>query len=57
MYLDADLIVTSLQASLLSGEVEKLRRHDEWPNDKVIDPGRRHGMEELFMIGACLPMT
>ncbi|MBL6829695.1 MAG: GldG family protein [Puniceicoccaceae bacterium] len=49
---DADLIVVpSPQASLLSEEVEKLRRYMSERNGRMmvlIDPGRRHGMEELF---------
>ena len=49
---DADLIVIpSPQASLLPEEVEKLRRYMTERNGKMIvllDPGRRHGMEELF---------
>ncbi len=50
--LDADLIVVpSPQAGLLSEEVEKLRRYMSELNGRMIvliDPGRRHGMEELF---------
>ena len=50
--LDADLIVVpSPQAGLLSEEVEKLRRYMSERNGRMmvlIDPGRRHGMEELF---------
>jgi ABC-type uncharacterized transport system involved in gliding motility auxiliary subunit len=49
---DADLvIVPSPQASLLPEEVEKLRRYMSERNGRMIvliDPGRRHGMEELF---------
>ncbi len=49
---DADLIaVPSPQASLLPVEVEKLRRYMTERNGRMIillDPGRRHGMEELF---------
>lgn len=49
---DADLIVLpSPQASLLPEEVEKLRRYMSERNGRMIvliDPGRRHGMEELF---------
>ncbi len=49
---DADLIVVpSPQASLLPEEVEKLRRYMSERNGRMIvliDPGRRHGMEELF---------
>ena len=49
---DADLIVVpSPQASLLLEEVEKLRRYMSERNGRMmvlIDPGRRHGMEELF---------
>ncbi|WPJ94466.1 GldG family protein [Coraliomargarita algicola] len=49
---DADLIVVpSPQASLLPEEVEKLRRYMNERNGRMIvliDPGRRHGMEELF---------
>mgnify|MGYP005665153449 FL=1 len=50
--LDANLIVVpSPQAGLLSEEVEKLRRYMSERNGRMmvlIDPGRRHGMEELF---------
>lgn len=49
---DADLIVIpSPQASLLPEEVEKLRRYMSDRNGRMIvliDPGRRHGMDELF---------
>jgi len=49
---DADLIVVpSPQASLLPEEVEKLRRYMSGRNGRMIvlvDPGRRHGMDELF---------
>ena len=49
---DADLvIVPSPQASLLPEEVEKLRRYMSDRNGRMIvliDPGRRHGMDELF---------
>lgn len=49
---DADLIVVpSPQASLLPEEVEKLRRYMSERNGRMlvlIDPGRRHGMGELF---------
>lgn len=49
---DADLvIVPSPQASLLPEEVEKLRRYMSERNGRMIiliDPGRRHGMEELL---------
>ncbi|MDQ8193904.1 GldG family protein [Coraliomargarita sp. SDUM461004] len=49
---DANLIVVpSPQASLLPEEVEKLRRYMNERNGRMIvliDPGRRHGMEELF---------
>jgi ABC-type uncharacterized transport system involved in gliding motility auxiliary subunit len=49
---DADLIVVpSPQASLLPEEVEKLRRYMSDRNGRMIvliDPGRRHGMGELF---------
>ncbi|WP_269525791.1 GldG family protein [Coraliomargarita parva] len=49
---DADLIVIpSPQASLLPEEVEKLRRYMTERNGRMIvliDPGRRHGMDELF---------
>lgn len=49
---DADLvIVPSPQASLLPEEVEKLRRYMTERNGRMIvllDPGRRHGMEDLF---------
>lgn len=49
---DADLIVVpSPQASLLPEEVEKLRRYMTERNGRMIvllDPGRRHGMEDLF---------
>ena len=45
------LIVPSPQASLLPEEVEKLRRYMNDGNGRMItliDPGRRHGMDELF---------
>ncbi len=49
---DADLIVVpSPQASLLPEEVEKLRRYMSDRNGRMIvliDPGRRHGMDDLF---------
>ncbi|MEM7791453.1 MAG: GldG family protein, partial [Verrucomicrobiota bacterium] len=49
---DADLIIApSPQAALLPIEVEKLRRYMSDRNGRMIalvDPGRRHGMEELF---------
>jgi len=49
---DADLVVVpSPQASLLPEEVEKLRRYMSERNGRMIvliDPGRRHGMEDLF---------
>lgn len=49
---DADLLVVpSPQASLLPEEVEKLRRYMTERNGRMIvllDPGRRHGMEDLF---------
>ncbi|MGC6423521.1 MAG: GldG family protein [Lentimonas sp.] len=49
---DADLVVVpSPQASLLPEEVEKLRRYMSERNGRMIvliDPGRRHGMDELF---------
>jgi ABC-type uncharacterized transport system involved in gliding motility auxiliary subunit len=49
---DADLVVVpSPQASLLPEEVEKLRRYMSERNGRMIiliDPGRRHGMTELF---------
>lgn len=49
---DADLVVVpSPQASLLPEEVEKLRRYMTERNGKMIvllDPGRRHGMEDLL---------
>ena len=49
---DADLIVIpSPQASLLPAEVEKLRRYMSDRNGRMIvsiDPGRRHGMDNLF---------
>ena len=49
---DADLIVIpSPQASLLPEEVEKLRRYMSERNGRMIvliDPGRRHGMDDLF---------
>ncbi|MGB1128150.1 MAG: GldG family protein [Opitutales bacterium] len=49
---DADLIVIpSPQASLLPEEVEMLRRFMTERNGKMLvllDPGRRHGMDELF---------
>ena len=50
--MDADLIVIPApQASLLPEEVEKLRRYMSERNGRIvvfIDPGRRHGMEDLF---------
>ncbi|MFT4902042.1 MAG: ABC-type uncharacterized transport system involved in gliding motility auxiliary subunit [Lentimonas sp.] len=50
--LDADLIVVpSPQASLLPVEVEMLRRYMSDRNGRMvvlIDPGRRHGMDDLF---------
>jgi len=45
------LIVPSPQASLQPEEVEKLRRYMSDGNGRMItliDPGRRHGMDELF---------
>lgn len=49
---DADLVVLpSPQASLLPEEVEKLRRYMTERNGRMIillDPGRRHGLEDLF---------
>lgn len=49
---DADLVVVpSPQASFLPEEVEKLRRYMSERNGRMIvllDPGRRHGMEDLF---------
>ncbi len=49
---DADLVVIpSPQASLQPEEVEKLRRYMTERNGRMmvlIDPGRRHGMGELF---------
>jgi len=49
---DASLIVVpSPQASLQPEEVEKLRRYMSDRNGRMvimIDPGRRHGMDELF---------
>lgn len=49
---DADLIVIpSPQASLLPAEVEKLRRYMSDRNGRMlvlIDPGRLHGMDDLF---------
>ncbi|HAV14260.1 MAG TPA: ABC transporter [Opitutae bacterium] len=49
---DADVVVVpSPQASLLPEEVEKLRRYMSDRNGRMIvliDPGRRHGMSELF---------
>jgi ABC-type uncharacterized transport system involved in gliding motility auxiliary subunit len=49
---DASLIIVpSPQASLLPEEVEKLRRYMSDRNGRMIaliDPGRRHGMKELF---------
>jgi ABC-type uncharacterized transport system involved in gliding motility auxiliary subunit len=49
---DADLIVIpSPQANLLPIEVEKLRRYMSSRNGRMlvfIDPGRRHGLNELF---------
>jgi ABC-type uncharacterized transport system involved in gliding motility auxiliary subunit len=49
---DATLVVIpSPQASLLPEEVEKLRRYMSDRNGRMIaciDPGRRHGMDELF---------
>lgn len=49
---DADLIVIpSPQASLRPEEVEKLRRYMSDQNGHMIvllDPGRRHGLDELF---------
>ena len=49
---DADLVVVpSPQASLLPEEVEKLRRYMSDRNGRMvilIDPGRRHGMNDLF---------
>lgn len=49
---DADLLVVpSPQASFLPEEVEKLRRYMTERNGRMIvllDPGRRHGLEDLF---------
>ena len=49
---DADLVVVpSPQARLLPEEVEKLRRYMSERNGRMVvllDPGRRHGMQELF---------
>lgn len=49
---DASLVVVpSPQASLQPAEVEKLRRYMSDRNGRMItliDPGRRHGMDELF---------
>ncbi|MGB0744375.1 MAG: Gldg family protein, partial [Opitutales bacterium] len=49
---DADLVVIpSPQASLLPEEEEKLRRYMTERNGRMIvllDPGRRHGLEDLF---------
>lgn len=49
---DADLLVIpSPQASLLPEEVEQLRRYMTERNGRMIvllDPGRRHGMDDLF---------
>ena len=49
---DADLvIIPSPQASLLPEEIEKLRRYMTDRNGRIlafIDPGRRHGMEDLL---------
>ncbi|MFP4203364.1 MAG: GldG family protein [Opitutales bacterium] len=49
---NADLIVVpSPQAALLPEEVEQLRRYMRERNGRMIvllDPGRRHGMDELF---------
>lgn len=49
---DASLVViASPQASLQPEEVEKLRRYMEDRNGRMIvllDPGRRHGMDDLF---------
>ena len=45
------LILPSPQASLQAEEVEKLRRYMSDRNGRMIiliDPGRRHGMEDLF---------
>ncbi|MDP4879077.1 MAG: hypothetical protein NWR36_04270, partial [Opitutales bacterium] len=45
------IVVPSPQASLLPEEVEKLRRYMSDRNGRMvvlIDPGRRHGMDELF---------
>lgn len=45
------LVVPSPQASLQPEEVEKLRRYMSVGNGRMImliDPGRRHGMDELF---------
>jgi hypothetical protein len=45
------LVVPSPQASLQPEEVEKLRRYMSDRNGRMmvlIDPGRRHGMDELF---------
>ena len=50
--LDADLvIIPSPQAGLLPQEVEKLRRYMTERNGRLItliDPGRRHGLDDLF---------
>ncbi|MEC7274206.1 MAG: GldG family protein [Verrucomicrobiota bacterium] len=50
--MDTDLIVIPApQATLLPEEVEKLRRYMSERNGRLIvfiDPGRRHGMEDLF---------
>lgn len=49
---DADMVVVpSPQASFLPEEVEKLRRYMTERNGRMIvllDPGRRHGLEDLF---------
>ena len=49
---DADLVVIpSPQAALLPREVEKLRRYMSERNGRMIvliDPGRKHGLDELF---------
>jgi ABC-type uncharacterized transport system involved in gliding motility auxiliary subunit len=45
------LVIPSPQASLLPEEVEKLRRYMSDRNGRMIaliDPGRRHGMDDLF---------
>ncbi len=45
------LIIPSPQASLQAAEVEKLRRYMSDRNGRMIvllDPGRRHGMQQLF---------